>query len=115
MPNLSKKLVLGVAVAALLAAPIAVLADHGKAGLWQITITVSDSNAHMPDLSKLPPDVQARMKAMGVNMSGNAISVQHCMTMQEFGLHKLPSLGQHGKDCAVSNASENRVAIFPPT
>ena len=107
MLNLSKKFVLGVAGAALLAAPIAALAAHGKAGLWQITVTINDSNARMPDLSKLPPDVQARMKAMGVSTSGNTISVQHCMTMQEFGMHKLPSLGPRGKDCTMSNASES--------
>jgi len=105
MRNLSKKIALGVAGAVLLAAPIAALAAHGKAGLWQITVTITGMPT--PDLSKVPPEMLARLKAAGVGMGGNTITAQHCMTMQEFGQQKLPSLGQHGKDCTVSNASES--------
>ena len=103
MFNLSKKLVLGVASAALLAAPVAALAAHGKAGLWQVAVTIGGANAHMPDMSSLPPDVQARMKAAGVGMGGNTITAQRCMSAQDFVTGKLPTSGQHGKSCVTSN------------
>jgi hypothetical protein len=105
MLNLSKKIVLGVVGATLLAAPIAALAAHGKAGLWQITVSINDSSAHMPDLSKLPPDVQARMRAMGVNVSGSSISVQHCMAATDFDTGHIPMSSGRDKNCANSNVS----------
>ncbi|MGD0144415.1 MAG: DUF3617 domain-containing protein [Rhizomicrobium sp.] len=106
MLKLSAKSVSAAAGIVLLAAPVPALAAHGEPGLWQITITIG-GNAHMPDLSKLPPDVQARMKAMGVGAGGNSITVQSCKTSEDFALHKLPSLGSHAKDCTISNYSES--------
>jgi hypothetical protein len=106
MLKLSTKIVLTVAGMALVSAPVAVLAAQAKAGLWQITVLVSGGNAHLPDLSKLPPEVLARMKAMGVGIGGNSVTVQHCMSAQEFALHKLPYMGSHAKGCAMSNYNE---------
>ena len=91
---------------ALLAAPVGALAAHEKAGLWEITITIGGNNMHMPDLSKLPPDVQARIRAAGVGMGGNSITARRCLSAQDIVTNKLPSLGSHGKDCSVSNVSE---------
>jgi hypothetical protein len=106
MLNLSKKIVLGVAGAALLAAPIAALAAHGKAGLWQITVTVGGTNAHMPDMASLPPEAQARLKAMGIGMGGNTVTLQQCMSGVDFSTGKLPmSGGPRNKSCETSNVS----------
>lgn len=86
------------------------LAMHGKAGLWQMTVTVGGSDAaHMPDMSNVPPQyqamVQAQMKAHGVSMSGNTITVQHCMTGEEWAAGKPPPVGAHGKNCTMTNVS----------
>jgi hypothetical protein len=105
MLGMSKKFVVIAAGLVLLAAPIAALAAHGKAGLWQITVTIGGTNMHMPDMSKLPPDVQARMRAAGVGMGGNTITAQHCMSAQDFAMGKLPTSGQHSKSCVTSNVS----------
>jgi hypothetical protein len=103
MLNLSKKIVVGVAAAALLTAPIAALAAHGKAGLWQITVTIAGMPT--PDLSKVPPEMLARMKAAGVGMGGNTITAQRCMTAQDFATGKVPTSASHSGSCATSNVS----------
>jgi hypothetical protein len=106
MLNLSKKIVLSVVGAALLAVPVAALAAHVKAGLWQITVSVGGNNAHMPDMSSLPPEAQARMKAMGIGMSGNTVTLQHCMSAIDFATGKLPMSGAAGNNsCTTSNVS----------
>ncbi len=102
MFNLPRKFVVAAAGLALLAAPIAA---HGKAGLWQVTVTIGGANMQMPDMSKLPPDVQARMRAAGVGMGGNSITAQHCMSAQEFAMGKLPTSQSHSKSCATTNVS----------
>jgi hypothetical protein len=106
MFSLSKKIALGVTGAAFLLAPAVALAAHAKAGLWQITVTVGGNNAHMPDMSSLPPEAQARMRAMGTGMSGNTITMQHCMSATDFTTGKLPmSGGARNKSCETSNVS----------
>jgi hypothetical protein len=105
MRNVSKKIAWGIAGAALLSAPIAALAAHAKAGLWQITVTVGGNNAHVPDMSSLPPEVQARMKAMGIGMAGNTITLQHCMSAMDFTTGRLPMSGTRNKTCDTSNVS----------
>jgi hypothetical protein len=84
----------------------AAFAGHGKAGLWEYTVTLGGQGAmNMPDMSKLPPEAQAAMRAHGINMSGDAISVQHCRTAEEFNLDKPPPVGAHDKSCAMTNVS----------
>ncbi len=85
------------ATLALVAAPA--LAGHGKVGLWNVTITTN--MAGMPDMSKLPPEAQAMMKARGMTMNGNSMSVQHCMTQEEVNADH-PSM-RNEKECKVSN------------
>jgi hypothetical protein len=54
-------------------------------------------------MSKMPPDVQARMKAMGMSMNGNSMTVQHCMTAEEVA-QDMPHLDpQAQKTCKMSN------------
>lgn len=107
MLNLSKKIIMGVAGAALLAAPISALAAHGKAGLWQMTVTIVGGNAHMPDISSLPPEAQARMKAMGIGINGNSITIEHCMAATDFEAGRIPLSSGHNRNCTNSNVSFN--------
>ena len=57
----------------------------------------------MPDMSKLPPEALARMRAMGMSMTGNSITSQHCMTAEEVA-SDTPHLDSRQSDnCAMSN------------
>ncbi|MBV9991282.1 MAG: DUF3617 domain-containing protein [Alphaproteobacteria bacterium] len=86
------------AVAATILAPGAALAAHGKAGLWEITSTTSGMSA------QLPPEVQARMKAHGIQMpASNTFTVQHCMTAEEVAMDKPPPMGRGAQSCKVQN------------
>ena len=96
--------VAGVAGVALIASAAGALASHGKAGLWSVTVTMGGMS-QMPDMSKMPPDVQARMKAMGMNMNGNSMTMQHCMTAQEVALDQPRMDAQSQKYCKMSNVS----------
>lgn len=55
---------------AIVALAPAALANHGKVGLWSVTIKVGGNAPAMPDMSKLPAEAVARMKAMGMSMNG---------------------------------------------
>jgi hypothetical protein len=81
-----------------------VLAGHGKAGLWNITIQMQmEGVGAMPDMSKLPPEVQAKMRAAHVqSMGGHTMTVQHCMTKEE-AARDTPPVGNHNKDCKMEN------------
>ena len=95
------------ALAAAIVVPGLALAGHGKAGLWQISVTMDMPGMQMPqmpDMSSMPPEVQARMKAMQLQMSNHNISLQHCMTAQEVTMDK-PDFShmQRNKDCSMEN------------
>ena len=93
-------LVLGVAFC--VSVPIIAWASHGKVGLWEINVqTNMGAVPGMPDMSKLPPEAQARMKAMGIQMNGNGITMRHCMTPAEVNNDK-PDLSRN-KDCKTTN------------
>jgi hypothetical protein len=81
---------------------IPAIAGHGKAGLWNVTITTNMGGMAMPDMSKLPPEAQAAMRAHGVTMNGNTMSVQHCMTQAEVDASGPPAMGGQ-KDCSLTN------------
>jgi Protein of unknown function (DUF3617) len=102
----SRILYLGAGLVAVgaVAYPMAALASHGKVGLWEITTTMNMGGVQMPDMSKLPPEAQAQMKKMGVHMSGNTVTTQHCMTAAEVAQDKPPAM-QHAKDCTLEHVS----------
>ncbi len=53
---------------------------HGKAGLWNVSVTAKTS----VDTSHMSPKVQAQLRAMGLlDGKGMTISDQHCMTAAE--------------------------------
>jgi hypothetical protein len=81
----------------------AALADHGKVGLWSITVAMDGNMVTMPDLSKLPPDALARMKAMGMSASGNTVTVQHCMSAADVVANFPDIHSGAGAGCAATN------------
>ncbi|HKD47359.1 MAG TPA: DUF3617 domain-containing protein [Rhizomicrobium sp.] len=81
----------------------AAFASHGRVGLWSVTITMGGTAPAMPDLSKLPPEVAARMRAMGMSTNGNSITTQHCMTAQEVATDTPHIDSNNSDDCTVSN------------
>jgi hypothetical protein len=69
-----------IGIGTLLAGPAA--AGQGKPGLWDVTATMEmDGAAAMPDLSQMPPEVLARMRAMNIHPAdGHAVRTQQCVT-----------------------------------
>lgn len=89
---------------ALLATPVVALAGHGKPGLWRITMKMGGQTPAMPDMSQIPPEALARMKAMGMSMPGGpggGMTLTRCRTPQEVAQDRPPTSG--GRDCTVSN------------
>ena len=100
---MKRVLYFGAIAVGVVALPMAAFASHGKAGLWEITTTMNMSGMpNMPDMSKLPPEAQAQMKKMGVQMNGNSITTQHCMTVAEVAMDKPPTM-QRMKDCSMEH------------
>jgi hypothetical protein len=80
------------------ALPLAAVASHGKAGLWDITVSM-----RMDSAPQIPPDQLAKMKAMGIIVpNGNTMTVQHCMTAAEVAADKPPQM-QRNKNCSMQN------------
>ena len=91
------------AACAVLLAPAA-LAAHGKAGTWEVTTKMSGGGmAGMPDMSKLPPAAQARMKAHGVSMNaGGGMTSKFCMTAEQVNANK-PPMTRADSPCKTEN------------
>jgi len=80
--------------------PLAALAAHGKAGLWETTVTMNI--AGMPTMS---PEQLAQMNAMGVHMpTAHTVTAQHCMTPEEVAQDAPPS-PRSTKECAMSQVT----------
>lgn len=102
--RVSKRIVIaGCGIAALAVAAVPAIAGHGKAGLWSVTVTTDMAGMpNMPDMSKLPPEAQAAMRAHGVTMNGHTITAQHCMTQAEVDANGPPPMRNH-KECTMAN------------
>lgn len=102
MPFPRKTVIAGAAGVALLVAGGTALASHGRAGLWTVTMTMEGPARPMPDISQMPPEAQARMRAM-MGPNGNTVTVQHCMTMAEVTTD-VPHLdARQNNGCSLSN------------
>jgi len=97
------KSICATALAAALAIALtpAALAAHGKAGLWEVAIQTGGGMAAMPDMSKMPPQVQAQMRAHGVHMGGNTITTKYCMTAADVA-NDAPAF-KHESNCKPEN------------
>ncbi|MBU6297256.1 MAG: DUF3617 domain-containing protein [Alphaproteobacteria bacterium] len=81
--------------------PATAWASHVKPGLWEIKAQNNMAHA-MPDMSQLPPQVQAQMRAHGVQMNGGGgMTIRRCITPAEAGADT-PAVSQN-KDCHVEN------------
>lgn len=88
-----------ITLAALTALPPAVFAAHGKAGLWDVTVSIE--GMEMPQVS---PEDMARMKAMGIQMPNrNTISTKHCMTAAEVNSDELTSGTAAEQGCSMTD------------
>ena len=88
----------GIAAASLLLAGPA-LAGQGKAGLWSITTKMDmPGMGQMPDMSQLPPSVQAKIKSMHMATSDGGMKTQACLTKADVDQDKPP---MHNKDCKL--------------
>jgi len=97
-------LLLGTVLATAVSVSLAAWAGHGKAGLWDINIQTNMGQMQgMPDMSKMPPEVQARMKAMGMQMNGSGMTVRHCMTAADVNAEK-PNMS-HNAECKAINVN----------
>jgi len=84
---------------ALVSASGIALASHGKAGLWSIDMTIAGQ-----DTRTMPPDVAARMKAMGMNANGKGgFTVDHCMTAADVADDSKMMDTSNNKNCSVEN------------
>lgn len=90
-----------------MALPLAALASHGKAGLWEIT-----THMNMPNMrANIPPEALARMRAMGMNMPDNqTYTSQRCMTAADVAEDKPPPM-RNSEDCAMTNVSHDAHAF----
>ena len=100
MPFSKRILFSAAGAAALVIAAVPAIASHGKVGLWSVTVNMN--MAGMPDMSQLPPQAQAAMRAHGVTMNGRAMTVQHCMTQEEVDAVKPPPM-RNAQDCKMTN------------
>jgi hypothetical protein len=93
---------IGLSAAALLLAPGTAFAAHGKAGLWNVSTTMSMANV------QIPPEAMARMKAMGMQMPmGRTITSQICMTQADVDTDAPPPMA---KDSGCSTRITSRKA-----
>ena len=82
-------------------------ANHGKVGLWDVTLTMGGAMSAMPDMSNMPPEAVARMKAMGMSMNGNTMTMKHCMTAAEVSAD-IPRLMSHNdRACTFSHVQQS--------
>lgn len=101
--RVSKRVVISGAGLALAVAAVPAIASHGKVGLWNVTVTMQMAGMPgMPDMSKLPPEAQAAMRAHGVTMNGHTITATHCMTAEEVNSDTPPDMSRH-KECKMTN------------
>jgi len=96
----SRAIAFGMLATAIAALPMAALASHGKAGLWDVTIRMS-----MANMPQIPPEQLAKMKAMGISIPNvNSVTTQHCMTAAEVASDKPPQM-QHNSECTQQNTN----------
>lgn len=106
-----KAFLIGLSAAALMLAPGAALAGHGKAGLWTVTTSIGG----MSD-AQLPPEAMARMKEMGMKVpSMQSVASQICMTQAEVDSDALPPVGKNDMGCTSHVLSQTANSMSAET
>ena len=93
---MSFKFTTGLIASALLLAPVAAFAGHGKPGLWNITSTMQMANA-----PQMPPEAMAMMKSRGIKMPGmgEPMTSQICMTPEQVNGDLPPAMHNQDMNC----------------
>jgi len=112
---MNRRLVSGLAAAAVLLTPAAALAARGKAGLWKISTTMDMPD--MPQMRDLPPEAMAMMKQRGMSMPGMGAPVvtQICMTQEEVNTDKLPAMKNLEENCTTKVLSQTPSSMTAET
>ena len=112
---MKNKLISGLAATAVLLAPAAALAAHGRAGLWRITTTMDMPD--MPQMPDLPPEAMAMMKSRGMSMPGMGapIVTQICMTQEEVNADRIPSMNNSEANCTTKVLSQTPTSMTAET
>jgi len=94
----------GIAAAALLATGAMAAPPGGKPGLWDITTKMDMGGVamQMPDMSSMPPEVQARLKSMNIRPSNDGIRTQQCISQADMDRQEPP---MPDKTCKILRSS----------
>jgi len=105
---MNRKLVSGLIGAALVLAPAAAWAAHGKPGLWTISTTMQ-----MANMPQIPPEAMAMMKSRGMSMPGmgGPITSQICMTAEMVNADKPPAMNNHEENCTTKILSQTATSM----
>jgi hypothetical protein len=93
------KRILIASAALLLLSPGVALAGHGKAGLWNISTTMS--MPEMPNMPNMPPEAMAMMKQRGMSMPGmgQPMVTQICLTQADVDADRPPEMNRRETNC----------------
>lgn len=106
---MNRTLVSGLIATAILLAPAAAWAAHGRAGLWNISTTME-----MANMPQMPPEAMAMMKSRGMSMPGMGgapIVTQICMTQDEVNAGKLPQMKNHEENCTTKVLNQTSTSV----
>ena len=106
---MSRSLITALMGTALILAPVAAMAAHGKAGLWTVTSTMEMPN--MPKMPAMPPEAMAMMKARGMPMPGQPFTTQMCMTQEQVNADKPPAVSNDDVSCDNKIISQSASAM----
>jgi len=92
------KFATGLTAAAIVLAPAAAFAGHGKPGLWNITSTMQ-----MANMPQMPPEAMAMMKSRGMSVPGmgQPITTQICMTPEQVSGDVPPAMHGRQENCTT--------------
>jgi hypothetical protein len=107
---MDRSLISTLVAAAVVLAPGAALAAHGKAGLWTVTTTMANA-------PPIPPEALAQMKAHNVPIPtpGQPFTSQMCMTEQQVQQDVPPAMNNRDEQCSTKLLSQSPSAISAET
>jgi Protein of unknown function (DUF3617) len=105
---MNRKFTSSLVMAAVVLAPAAALAGHGRPGLWNISSTME-----MANMPQMPPEALAMMKSRGMKMpgmGGQPIVSQICMTQEQVNGDK-PPMNNHAENCTAKVLSQTGTSM----
>jgi hypothetical protein len=111
--SVSGPIILAMVLIAMILAPVAALAAHGRPGLWTVSSTMQ-----MANMPQMPPEAMAMMKAHGMKMQGmggQPVVTQICMTQEEVDADKPPAMNNRDESCTNKILSQTPTSITAET